>query len=596
VEEARRLFHSDHVGWTRRRNAFLCRVAPDDASWRPLVASGARTANHVASSMDAAWSALMADALGWWGREPGQKLATLWVLLLPSLALHVPTRPPSAKAAAQLSLAERAAALLNGDFVAALSDRNAGVWRVGARPARRAGGARVSTPTVAQRRAVTTATTPAQRRALRQASSGRLSAAARTLMSEPLAPNTMEVWRKALSLFPRATPDLATPESVAAAFQEELKEAAAFGERLKAPPKVTREGVAAAIRGAGRGKAPGLSGLRVEHLWALDARGRDSLVGVVSLLAGEGSARLPACAAAAHAGTSFLLLRKPGGVGADGLPGLRPIGVPKTLRKLAASALATAVRAPAAALFAPLQLGVGVSSPCERILHQVRAHMAAHHGHAVVQLDYRNAFNLVSRSAAAAVLGAALPVLSPYLQSVCGGDTGGAAPNVYGWDEAAGDDTAADCGAAAAVACAGAAGIGGDGGAAVFQSEVGRRGGGPGTAASGASATHGGGDRGGWGGAASGGAPIPELPPLRLFLVAERGSHQGDPLGPLLHAAALWLVLRRLSALHPDLLVLANHNDVVVVGAPEKMGAVLADAARLGRAVDAELAPAKCVG
>lgn len=99
--------------------------------------------------------------------------------------------------------------------------------------------------------------------------------------------------------------------------------------------------------------------------------------------------------------------------------------------------------------------------------------------------------------------------------------------------------------------------------------------------------------RGGSEGSAGGGV---DLPPLLLFLLAERGAHQGDPLGPLLHAAALWLVLRRLQALHPDILVLAYHDDVVVVGPPEKMGAVLADAARLGREIDAELAPAKCVG
>jgi len=316
-------------------------------------------------------------------------------------------------------------------------------------------------------------------------------------MSEPLAPSTMAVWRNALSLLPRATPDLATAMSVAAAFPDELKEAAACGVRLKAPPKVTRKGVAAAIREARRRKAPSPSGLRVKHLWALDAEGRDALVGVVSLLAGEASARLPACAAAAHAGTSLLLLRKPGGVGADGVPKPRPIGMPKALRRLAASALSAAVRAPAAALFAPLQLGVGVSRPCERILHQVHFHMAAHHEHAVIQLDYRNAFNLVSRSAAAAVLGAALPVLSPYLQSVYGGDTGGAAPNVYGWAEDAGAGTAADSEAAAADARGGAAGCGGGGGVAAGESGAARRGGGPGTAASGAGAIEGGGEKGG---------------------------------------------------------------------------------------------------
>jgi len=54
VEEARCLFHSNHAEWMWRRNAFLCRVAPNDASWRPLVALGARTASHIAISLFAA--------------------------------------------------------------------------------------------------------------------------------------------------------------------------------------------------------------------------------------------------------------------------------------------------------------------------------------------------------------------------------------------------------------------------------------------------------------------------------------------------------------------------------------------------------------
>jgi len=227
------------------------------------------------------------------------------------------------------------------------------------------------------------------------------------LLAEPLVPQTWAVWLKALALFPPDTADLATPGSVEAAFAAELRVAEAFGAKASTPKTVSREGVAAAIRSAPRGKAPGPSGLRVEHLWALDAGGRDALVGVVVLLAGPGSERLPACAAAAYAGTALMLLRKPGGVEADGLPGLRPIGIPETLRKLAASALAAVVRDAAAKFFAPLQLAVVVSSPCERILKEVCAHMAIHPDHAVVQLDFKNAFNLVSRSSAAAVLSAA---------------------------------------------------------------------------------------------------------------------------------------------------------------------------------------------
>jgi len=140
---------------------------------------------------------------------------------------------------------------------------------------------------------------------------------------------------------------------------------------------------------------------------------------VLVLLAGPaGAARMPACASRALAGTAHLLLFKPRGVLADGLPRFRPIGMPEVLRKLATTALARAVRSAAAALFEPLQLGVGVSIACERILHEVRAHLAAHPTHAFVQLDFANAFNLVLRVAAAAVLAFTFPELAPYLQWV----------------------------------------------------------------------------------------------------------------------------------------------------------------------------------
>jgi len=79
------------------------------------------------------------------------------------------------------------------------------------------------------------------------------------------------------------------------------------------------------------------------------------------------------------------------------------------------------------------------------------------------------------------------------------------------------------------------------------------------------------------------------------MLRAKRDAHQGEPLGHLLNAAALWLVLRRLSAENPTLLVRAYHDDIVLVGAAPALRRLLADAARLGVAIDADLAPAKCV-
>jgi len=172
----------------RRRDDFLRRVAHEQASWRPLVASGARTALQVASALEGVWRALIGDALWWVGREPGQRLATVWLLLLPSLAVHVPTRPATDGAPPPLSHAARAAALLDGDFLAALADRNAGVWRRGVAPARSAEGSRAPRVDAVPGRTAPTRLAPGQRRALRQAAAGRLSAAARSLLSAPPAP------------------------------------------------------------------------------------------------------------------------------------------------------------------------------------------------------------------------------------------------------------------------------------------------------------------------------------------------------------------------------------------------------------------------
>ncbi|GAB0497434.1 hypothetical protein MMPV_008767 [Pyropia vietnamensis] len=222
--------------------------------------------------------------------------------------------------------------------------------------------------------------TSAQRRALRQARHGRLSAAARTLLSEPPAPRTPAVWAKAQQLFPPSSPDLATAASVEAAFPDELAALAAAAGQLAVPRTVSRDTVTLAIRAAPRGEA---------------------LVGVVLLLTGEAAVtRVPSVARTALAGADLLLLRKPGGLAADGLPKLRPIGMPEALRKLAASALARTVRDAAAALLGPHQQGVGVRSACERVLHELRAQLAACPTQAAVQLDFSNAFNRVSRTAA----------------------------------------------------------------------------------------------------------------------------------------------------------------------------------------------------
>eukprot|EP00170_Pyropia_yezoensis_P003798 contig_15889_g3809 len=59
-------------------------------------------------------------------------------------------------------------------------------------------------------------------------------------------------------------------------------------------------------------------------------------------------------------------------------------------------------------------MGLGFSSAFKRMLHELEAHLALHPDYALLQLDYKDAFNLVSQTMVWAVLSRALPAVSPY--------------------------------------------------------------------------------------------------------------------------------------------------------------------------------------
>lgn len=165
----------------------------------------------------------MGAAMEWTRRQPEQEHAWLWQLLLPSLLLHVPAPPRDGRhTPTPLTRAARAAALLSGEFAAALADRNAGMWRPPPDGDRPGGGGSRSWAGGARRggRVPPTAALPptaAERRVLRLVRAGRLSAAARALLAEPAAPCNPAVLAKAGALFPPATPALAAVASVEAA-------------------------------------------------------------------------------------------------------------------------------------------------------------------------------------------------------------------------------------------------------------------------------------------------------------------------------------------------------------------------------------------
>ncbi len=62
-----------------------------------------------------------------------------------------------------------------------------------------------------------------------------------------------------------------------------------------------------------------------------------------------------------------------------------------------------------------------------------------------------------------------------------------------------------------------------------------------------------------------------------MKLLSEEGVHQGNPLGPILFAAALYLILIKTQCDHPNTTILAYLDDVYVVGMPDEVLVTLSD-------------------
>jgi len=255
-----------------------------------------------------------------------------------------------------------------------------------------------------------------QRRALRRLAHGQLRGCVQTLTGHLVAAESDALRDKTSTLFPPATLNLATADTLAATFPVQLAAAKAFEEARAgaAPRPLAAETVVATIRSAARGKARGPSGLRMEHLWALKSAGRDALLRVVQLLASaDGVDKVPPAARRALGAANLLLLVKPGGVDAAGVPGLRLIGMPETLRKPVGKALIRDVLPDARRYFMPLQRAVCVSGACEELVHEADARLAVEPTWEANQLDLKNAIKSISIQAAMVVAEGAFPALVP---------------------------------------------------------------------------------------------------------------------------------------------------------------------------------------
>jgi len=173
----------------------------------------------------------------------------------------------------------------------------------------------------------------------------------------------------------------------------------------------------ALVRSFPPGSAAGLSGLRPQHMLdclnSADGAAKTGLLEALLLLVTTASAGSMHPIAGPYLCAARLIpLRKKDG-------GVRPIAVGDTLRRLVAKwLLASAPGQTAARALAPLQTAFAKGSPCEVVAAGVQAVADTLHpsmGWLLLQVDLKNAFNSIHRSAVLSALERRCPALLPWV-------------------------------------------------------------------------------------------------------------------------------------------------------------------------------------
>ena len=103
---------------------------------------------------------------------------------------------------------------------------------------------------------------------------------------------------------------------------------------------------------------------------------------------------------------------------------MRPIAVGLTFRRVAAKVIVAHASSRLQSLFAPVQLGVGVSRGLEAGVHATRLFLDnLSTGHAVVKIDFANAFNSVRRDAVLEAVYRSLPDAYSFVYSTYAHET-----------------------------------------------------------------------------------------------------------------------------------------------------------------------------
>ena len=172
------------------------------------------------------------------------------------------------------------------------------------------------------------------------------------------------------------------------------------------PLTITQMEVDKSVRKFGRGKAPGPSGMRPEHMkiihqGAQNRRDR-ALAGLTRLVNGMVKGEVPEPVAPYLSGA-----RLHAGLKKDG--SIRPIAVGNLLRRLVGRCVARSLADRAAQYLSPLQTGVGVRGGCEAIVHAARAALEKHPDKWLLQVDFINAFNCADRGSTLAEVARLFP-------------------------------------------------------------------------------------------------------------------------------------------------------------------------------------------
>ena len=147
-----------------------------------------------------------------------------------------------------------------------------------------------------------------------------------------------------------------------------------------------------------RGSSPGRSCLRFEHLKdaitcptpAVAEKALQQLTALINLFL---TGCIPPTVRAHFCGGKLIALKKPAG-------GIRPIAIGETLRRLCAKLVCRQINPRVKNSLFPTQVGVGVKSGCESVIHSVRELLFQKNSSSksvLLKVDLENAFNLVSR-------------------------------------------------------------------------------------------------------------------------------------------------------------------------------------------------------